>query len=850
MDPMFGLIQVSSSIKIKRSDGRIHLAKVVQLSPESKSVGVEWNEHGEVKGKEILLDLVFELNNELRHNSSFKQLTTAINQPVRPTAAISVPPSGLSSSRLTLDIDSLEREYNSRPPPTLPPQLLQRIQQHPVSIQTTSTPLPPPPLNGTITGTTHSKTSGAPSSTNHTTTTTRSIRRPTAQASSSSTKIATPSSPVPPPTPIVEQQPQLPISLPANNKSDRRLSRLHVVQQSSSSSASATTATATTTTQNTAVSVAVEPPTPSAGLHGPFGQMILDYRSTLNYTPITNSNMSQHKFDQKDLRICVAVRKRPLNKREIVKKDNDVITIPNKDHCLVHVPKSKVDLTKYLDNQTFKFDYTFDERASNDLVYRYTAAPLIDTIFNGGNATVFAYGQTGSGKTFTMGGDVSSAKTDYSHGIYAQTARDIFHRLSLPQHRSSVEIFVTFYEIYCGKVFDLLNNKKRLRVLEDQKGLVQVCDRKEQQVKSVQDVLNIIQHGMSIRTSGTTAANSNSSRSHAILQIILKTSTPISVHTNVSASSSSSSSSRNNNHNNPAVPRRIVKEVGKMSLIDLAGSERGKDTASGDRLQRMEGSEINKSLLALKECIRALGRGDGSHVPFRGSTLTKVLRDSFIGDKSKVCMIAMVSPTHSDVENTMNTLRYADRVKELRASDNGGSVSNEDDETKMDHESKASSIDYDKENKPRHRRHHHHHYPQHRDGSASSNDSISSSSNDDLNAYDDNDEQDEALASYAAQVEHLQEYEEALFDACQEILTNKEPILTRELRTVVKQAQDTVDYDQEKFVNDMRANLLQRQQLLDELQTRLQAFADCLQQEEQVAAAQRTKQHQSTGSVY
>jgi kinesin family protein 2/24 len=92
-----------------------------------------------------------------------------------------------------------------------------------------------------------------------------------------------------------------------------------------------------------------------------------------------------------------------------------------------------------------------------------------------------------------MGGDLSSAKTDYSHGVYAQTARDIFQRLSLPQYRTSIEIFVTFYEIYCGKVFDLLNNKKRLRVLEDQKGLVQVCDRKEQQVKSVQDVLNIIQ---------------------------------------------------------------------------------------------------------------------------------------------------------------------------------------------------------------------------------------------------------------------------------------------------------------------------------------------------------------------
>ena len=834
MDPLFGLIQVSSSIKIKRSDGRVHLAKVVQLSPESKSVGVEWNEQGEVKGKEILLDLVFELNGEFKPNTLSKQTTiTNVNQVVRPTAAIPVPTSGLSSSRLTLDIDSLEREYNSRPPPTLPPQLLQKMQQqpqNPVSIQTTSTPLPPPPLNGTITATAQPKTNSS--------ITARSIRRPVIpQTNTSVAKTKTPSSPVPPPTPTIEQpQAQFQIPLPTNNKTERRLSRLHVVQQSSST---------TTTSSNTANCATVYDPPPSIGLHGPFGQMILDHRSTISYTPITSSNMNQQQFEQKDLRICVAVRKRPLNKREIAKKDNDVITIPNKNHCLVHVPKSKVDLTKYLDNQTFKFDYTFDERASNDLIYRYTAAPLIDTIFNGGNATVFAYGQTGSGKTFTMGGDLSSAKTDYSHGIYAQTARDIFQRLALPQYRTSVEIFVTFYEIYCGKVFDLLNNKKRLRVLEDQKGLVQVCDRKEQQVKSVQDVLNIIQHGMSIRTSGTTAANSNSSRSHAVLQIILKTSTPLSVHSNApSSAASSSSSSRNANHNNPAVPRRLVKEVGKMSLIDLAGSERGKDTASGDRVQRMEGSEINKSLLALKECIRALGRGDGSHVPFRGSTLTKVLRDSFIGDKSKVCMIAMVSPTHSDVENTMNTLRYADRVKELRASHNDANSSNEDDEIKID---TNLPIDDNKENKRRH--HHPHHYANNRDGSASSNDSTSSSSNEIQGDYDD-DEQDEALASYAAQVEHLQEYEEALFDVCQEVLTNKEPILTRQLRAIVKQAQDTVDYDQEKFVNDMRTNLNQRQELLNELQTRLQAFADCLQQEEQVAAQQRVKQHQPHNHIY
>ncbi|CAF5176995.1 unnamed protein product, partial [Rotaria sp. Silwood1] len=129
---------------------------------------------------------------------------TTLAKCIRPTAAVPMPSNGLSSSRLTLDIDTLEREYNSRPPPTLPPQLLQKIQQHPVSIQTTSTPLPPPPLNGSVTATTaHQKISYAPSGTNNTAAI-RSIRRPTAQTNSSSSKIAASASPIPPPTPIVE----------------------------------------------------------------------------------------------------------------------------------------------------------------------------------------------------------------------------------------------------------------------------------------------------------------------------------------------------------------------------------------------------------------------------------------------------------------------------------------------------------------------------------------------------------------------------------------------------------------------------------------------------------------------
>ena len=143
IDPLFGFLQVSSLIKIKRSDGRIHLAKIVQLSSESKSVDVEWNQTGEVKGKEILLDLVFELNDELKPISLCQQSTTVVIQQIQST----VPSNDLSLNRLTLDIESLEREYKYRSPPTLPPQLLQRIQQQqPVSVRTISTPLPPPPL--------------------------------------------------------------------------------------------------------------------------------------------------------------------------------------------------------------------------------------------------------------------------------------------------------------------------------------------------------------------------------------------------------------------------------------------------------------------------------------------------------------------------------------------------------------------------------------------------------------------------------------------------------------------------------------------------------------------------------
>lgn len=330
-----------------------------------------------------------------------------------------------------------------------------------------------------------------------------------------------------------------------------------------------------------------------------------------------------------------------MNRKELNKQDVDIITVPSRDHLIFHEPKFKVDLTPYLENTPFRFDYAFDESADNEQVYRYTAKPLVKSIFEGGMATCFAYGQTGSGKTHTMGGCFVSDKQSTQQvdkGVYYFAAKDIFAMNKSAQYASEHFIIcASFFEIYSGKVFDLLNGKKLLRIMEG-KQQVQVVGLSETKVNSVQDVLSLIQQGNSCRTSGSTTANSNSSRSHAIFQISLY--------------------------------RQVGRDMrlhGRFSLIDLAGNERASDTwKTNDHQGRREAADINMSLLALKECIRALGRRS-SHLPFRQSRLTHILKDSFIGEKSRTCMIAMISPGKSSCEYTLNTLRYADRVKELVA---------------------------------------------------------------------------------------------------------------------------------------------------------------------------------------
>ncbi|XP_008836638.1 kinesin-like protein KIF2B [Nannospalax galili] len=355
-------------------------------------------------------------------------------------------------------------------------------------------------------------------------------------------------------------------------------------------------------------------------------RMIDEYRRHLD-----RSNMCSLEALE-DHRICVCVRKRPLNQRETTMKDLDIITIPSHNVVMVHESKQKVDLTRYLENRTFCFDHAFDDTASNELVYKFTAQPLVESIFRKGMATCFAYGQTGSGKTHTMGGTFSKRSQDCSKGIYALVAQDVFLLLrNSTYEKLELKVYGTFFEIYGGKVYDLLNWKKKLQVLEDGNQQIQVVGLQEQEVCCVEEVLNLMELGNSCRTSGQTSVNAHSSRSHAVFQLILR--------------------SRGNLH-------------GKFSLVDLAGNERGADTAKVTRKRQLEGAEINKSLLALKECIRALGKNK-SHTPFRASKLTQVLREAFIGQNSSTCMIATISPGMTSCENTLNTLRYANRVKEL-----------------------------------------------------------------------------------------------------------------------------------------------------------------------------------------
>lgn len=369
-------------------------------------------------------------------------------------------------------------------------------------------------------------------------------------------------------------------------------------------------------------------------------------------------------------RVAVLVRVRPLSAAERAARAVDVVTcVPSTRGspalAAVHEPRTKVDGTRHVESSRFDLDGAFDARASNADVYAAAIEPLVRLCLEGAatpadaasaaasaaaparrgddaagaNATVFAYGQTGSGKTHTMTGCTSLLARDVCFGAREKNLR----------------VEVSHYEVYGGKCFDLLADRARVRALEDARGRVRVVGLTERLVREPHEMLALAEEGAACRKTSRTDANASSSRSHAVFQIALRSDA---VHAETRGSDAETVAAR-------------------LSLVDLAGSERGVDRgkAVSERIRR-EGAEINTSLLALKECIRALSAeksvvaepppGDASaRVPFRGSKLTTVLRDAFVGKRSRTVLLAHISPGHDSAEHTVNTLRYATRLKDV-----------------------------------------------------------------------------------------------------------------------------------------------------------------------------------------
>jgi kinesin family protein 18/19 len=311
---------------------------------------------------------------------------------------------------------------------------------------------------------------------------------------------------------------------------------------------------------------------------------------------------------------------------------------PPEDNPIQKFSRSVVsNMGKRVKDQTFGFDRVFDENTTQGDVYEATTRGLLDSVLDGYNATVFAYGATGCGKTHTITG------TAQQPGIIFLTMQELFEKIAERSDEKQTEVSLSYLEIYNETIRDLLvpgGSKQGLMLREDANQAVSVAGLSSHHPRDVQQVMDMIVKGNEYRTISPTEANATSSRSHAVLQI------------NVAQKD------RNADVNEPHT-------MATLSIIDLAGSERASATKNrGERL--IEGANINKSLLALGSCINALcDPRKRNHVPYRNSKLTRLLKFS-LGGNCKTVMIVCVSPSSAHFDETQNTLRYANRAKNIQ----------------------------------------------------------------------------------------------------------------------------------------------------------------------------------------
>ncbi|XP_039202723.1 kinesin-like protein KIF19 isoform X1 [Crotalus tigris] len=342
--------------------------------------------------------------------------------------------------------------------------------------------------------------------------------------------------------------------------------------------------------------------------------------------------------ESKDQQLTVALRIRPISMAEL--EEGATLIAHKVDDQMVVLMDPMEDPDDVLRanrsrEKSYLFDVAFDFAATQEMVYRATTKGLIEGIISGYNATIFAYGPTGCGKTYTMLG------TDHEPGIYVQTLNDLFHAIEETSNDMEYEVSMSYLEIYNEMIRDLLNpSLGYLDLREDAKGFIQVAGITEVSTINAKEIMQLLMKGNKQRTQEPTAANRTSSRSHAVLQVTVRQKSRI---------------------------KNIMQEVriGRLFMIDLAGSERASQTQN--RGQRMkEGAHINRSLLALGNCINALSDRTGvKYVNYRDSKLTRLLKDS-LGGNSRTVMIAHISPASSAFEESRSTLTYAERAKNIR----------------------------------------------------------------------------------------------------------------------------------------------------------------------------------------
>lgn len=347
--------------------------------------------------------------------------------------------------------------------------------------------------------------------------------------------------------------------------------------------------------------------------------------------------------------VKVAVRVRPFNNREIAREAQCIIEMTGNTTSISNpkAPPGSKDAVKSFnyDYSYFSMDPTEINYSSQLMVYKDIGEEMLQHAFEGYNVCIFAYGQTGAGKSYTMMGKQEEGQ----EGIIPQICKDLFRKISRNSNESlKYSVEVSYMEIYCERVRDLLNpkNKGNLRVREHPLLGPYVEDLSKLAVMSYQDIHDLIDEGNKARTVAATNMNETSSRSHAVFTIFFT------------------------QQKQDSATGLVTEKVSKISLVDLAGSERADSTgAKGTRLK--EGANINKSLTTLGKVISALAeiaatkkKKKADFIPYRDSVLTWLLREN-LGGNSKTAMIAAVSPADINYDETLSTLRYADRAKQI-----------------------------------------------------------------------------------------------------------------------------------------------------------------------------------------